>query len=93
MRRDSPGWDCVGCMVNGFVEMKREAVRLGFHRGPQDVPAGPPNVVDAFRVAKERYDDDAFTTRGIELSTYAVVAEGWSSYLGTEVQLLAPPAG
>ena len=42
---------------------------------------------------QERYDDDAFTTRGIELSTYAVVAEGWSNYLGTEVQLLAPPAG
>ena len=59
MRRDGRGWDCVGCMVNGFVEMKREAIRLGFHRGPQDVPAGPPNVVDAFRVATERYDDDA----------------------------------
>ena len=60
MRRDSPGWDCVGCMVNGFVEMKREAVRLGFwflvgkrsktSLGPLNpLPYRPPRVPTWFR--------------------------------------------
>lgn len=41
----------------------------------------------------QRYDDDAFATRGIDLRDYDVRAIGFSDYLGTEVLLLAPPGG